>query len=164
MLIYKCGHLEQFFLQLWEMNAILRGPIFWDEMFFFPSVEFFKIRNIAEAMSVREEVCLPLQLCWCHRQSRKWRTSTLRETNCQNWFPAQMEVAWPFHCLLPWASQGPHVCSCPQETGFKASDFQLKSSGCLTLSQMGRFVYCAPTEMWSKSSICWNVFTLQMAA
>ena len=33
---YKYGHLEQFFPQLWEMNGILKGSVFWDEMFFSP--------------------------------------------------------------------------------------------------------------------------------
>lgn len=33
---YKCGHLKHFFLQRWEMNRVLEGSVFRDEVFFFP--------------------------------------------------------------------------------------------------------------------------------
>lgn len=44
------------------MNGILTGSVFRDEMFFFPSVEFFIRRNIAESASIMEEICLPVTI------------------------------------------------------------------------------------------------------
>lgn len=110
-----------------------------------------------------------LQLCLCHSWDREARTSTSgSETSCQSWLPAQMEVVWavgtpPLGPALPDVLLAVDMLAGVFSKGdSKASDFQVKPSGCPTLSQTERLICCVSAEAWRKHCVCWIVFTLQM--
>lgn len=152
---YKCGHLKHFFLQLWEMNRILEGSVFRGEVFFFPICG---ILHPKEHRKVNEYYWRNMSSCSnCAHVTvgtGKQGLSPLRGDQFQSWLPAQMEVVWAVGTPSLGPSLLPNILLALNtlvrvfsKGDFKASDFQVKSSVCPTVSNGEAYLWC----------FCWNV-------
>lgn len=149
---------------------MLKGSVLQDAMYIFPSVEFFITRNTAESRSIMEETCLPSSYN-CADVTIRTGNRGLRSGPIEDRSPGRPIAKADFQPGWKWFGLSRHLplglCTLPNgllaldtlarvfsKGDLKASDFQVKASGCPTLCQIERLIYRVPTEKRANCCIC----------